>query len=60
VIQRHVIEFAYDDEENCDLLNKYFSFISKLDEANAPLPDIELKTYNNITDLNVSVEEISV
>jgi hypothetical protein len=28
-------EFAYDDEEKCDLLNKYFSFISKLDEANA-------------------------
>ena len=41
------------------ILNKYFSFISKLDEANAPLPDIELKTNNNITDLNVSVEEIS-
>jgi hypothetical protein len=31
-------------EEKCDLLNKYFSFISKLDEANAPLPDIDLKT----------------
>jgi hypothetical protein len=29
-------EFAYDDEEKCDLLNKYFSFISKLDEAKAP------------------------
>jgi hypothetical protein len=27
-------EFAYDDEEKCDLLNKYFSFISKLDELN--------------------------
>jgi hypothetical protein len=24
-------EFAYDDEEKYDLLNKYFSFISKLD-----------------------------
>jgi hypothetical protein len=42
-----------------DLLNKYFSFISKLDEANAPLPDLELKTNNNITDLNASIEEIS-
>jgi hypothetical protein len=42
-----------------DLLNKYFSFLSKLDEANAPLPDLELKTNNNITDLNVSIEEIS-
>jgi hypothetical protein len=30
-----------------------------LDEVNAPLPDVELKTNNNITDLNVSVEEIS-
>ena len=52
-------EFAYDDEEKCDLLNKYFSFISKLYEANVPLPDIESKTNNNITDLNVSVKEIS-
>ena len=52
-------KFVYDDEEKCDLLNKYFSFISKLDEANAPLPEIELKINNNITDLNVSVEEIS-
>ena len=43
--------FAYDDEGKCDLLNKYFSFISKLDETNAPLPDIELKTNNNITDI---------
>jgi hypothetical protein len=30
-----------------------------LDEADATLSDIELKTNNNITDLNVSVEEIS-
>jgi hypothetical protein len=30
-----------------------------LDEVNAPLLDIELKTNNNITHLNVSVEEIS-
>jgi hypothetical protein len=53
-------EFAYDDEAKCDLLTKnYFSFISKLNEANAPLPQIELKTNNNIIDLNVSVEESS-
>jgi hypothetical protein len=31
-------EFAYDDEEKYDLLNKYFSFISKLDEASHPAP----------------------
>ena len=55
-------EFAYDDEEKCDLLNMYFSFISKLDEANAtppPPPTIELKTNNNISDINISVQEIS-
>ena len=56
---KNLEEFAYDDEEKCDLLNRYFSFISKLDEANLPLPDTELKTNNNVTDLNVSVEEIS-
>ena len=30
-----------------------------MDEANAPLPDIELKTNNNITDVNVSIHNIS-
>jgi hypothetical protein len=45
-------------EEKCDLLNKYFSFISKLDGANAILSDIELKTNNNITDINVSIRFI--
>ena len=50
-------EFTYYDETKCDLLNKYFSFISKL--PNAALPDIELKTNYNISDFNVSVEDIS-
>jgi hypothetical protein len=52
-------EFTYDDEEKCDLLNKYFSFISKLDEANVTLPDVELKTNNKISYINVSVQKIS-
>ena len=50
-------EFTYNDEAKCYLLNKYFSFISKL--ANAALPYIELKTNYNISDFNVSVEDIS-
>jgi hypothetical protein len=41
--------------KTCDLLNKYFSFISKLDEANATLHDIEFKINNKISDINVSV-----
>ena len=42
---QHLEEFAYDDEEKYDLLNKYFSFISKLDEANAIFPNIELNIF---------------
>ena len=44
-------EFAYDDEEKCDLLNNYFSFISK--------SRYRIDQNNNITDLNESVKEIS-
>jgi hypothetical protein len=40
-----------DDEEKWDLLNKYFSFISKSRNR--------MDKNNNITDLNVSVKEIS-
>jgi hypothetical protein len=35
---QHLEEFDHDDYEKCDLLKKYFSFISILDEANAPPP----------------------
>ena len=53
------LQNIFNDKNLEDLLNKYFSFISKLDEAYAPLPNIELKTNNNITDINVSIQEIS-
>jgi hypothetical protein len=32
---------VYGDEDKCDLLNKYFSLISKLEEENVPLPDFD-------------------
>ena len=35
---KNLEEFVYHDEEKCDLLNKYISFISKLNEANVPPP----------------------
>jgi transposase-like protein len=37
--------------EKCDLLNKYFSFISK--------SRFRIDKNNNIADLNVSIKEIS-
>ena len=44
-------KFVDDDEEKCDLENKYFSFISKSRNR--------IDKNNNIADLNVSVKEIS-
>jgi hypothetical protein len=46
------------DDEKCDLLNEYFSFISSLEDANVPLPDIELKTDNFLQDIVITTEEI--
>ena len=51
-------EIVYGDDEKCELLNKYFSFISSLEDANVPLPDIELKTDNFLRDIVITTEEI--
>lgn len=49
---------VYEDKDKCELLNKYFSLISKLEEENVPLPDFESKTNSIITDINVEINEI--
>jgi hypothetical protein len=46
------------NDEKCDLLNKYFSFISSFEDANVPLPDIELKTDNFLRDIVNTTEDI--
>ena len=51
-------EIVYGDDEKCELLNTYFSFISSLEDANVPLPDIELKTDNFLRDIVITTEEI--
>jgi hypothetical protein len=51
-------EIVYRDDEKCELLNKYFSFISSLEDANIRLPDIELKTDNFLRDIVITTEEI--
>jgi hypothetical protein len=40
-------DIVYWDEDKCDLLNKYFSLISKLEEENVPLPDFEISKRRN-------------
>jgi hypothetical protein len=47
-----------EDDEKCELLNTYFSFISSLEDANVPLPDIEHKTDNFLRDIVITTDEI--
>jgi hypothetical protein len=51
-------DIVYGDEDKCDLLNKYFSLISKLEEENMPLPDFDIKTNNVINEIFVTISEI--
>jgi hypothetical protein len=51
-------EIVYENDEKCELLNTYFSFISSLEDANVPLPDIELKIDNFLRDIVITTEEI--
>ena len=48
----------YEDEDKCDLLNTYFSLISKLEEENVHLPVFDIKTNNVINEVFVTVSEI--
>ena len=34
----HLDEMVYNDDEKCELLNTYFSLVSKLEEHNIPVP----------------------
>ena len=47
-----------DEKDKCELMNKYFSMISKLDEENKPLPHFETKTENSISDIRITEQEI--
>ena len=46
------------DEDKWDLLNKYLSLISELEEENVPLPDFDIKTNNVINEIFVTISEI--
>jgi hypothetical protein len=49
---------VYRDEEKSNLLNNYFSLISKLGEENVPLPDFDIQTNNVINEIFVTISEI--
>lgn len=49
---------VYDEDKKCELLNNYFSLVSKLEEENTPVPPFESKTNDTITDIFVTASEI--
>jgi hypothetical protein len=51
-------DIAYDDSDKCELLNKYFSSISKLDEEYVTLPKFDSKTNNIIREIHITENEI--
>jgi hypothetical protein len=50
--------YAYSDEENVEMLNRYFCSIANIDETNAVLPNIEPKTDTSISHINIQQHEI--
>ena len=48
----------HEDEEKCNMLNKYFSMISKLDEDHVDLPKFDTKTNSKFSDIQVNIKEI--
>ena len=51
-------DIAYDDSDKCELLNKYFSSKSKLDEEYVTLPKFDSKTNNIIREIHITENEI--
>ena len=44
----HLDEMVYDDDKKCELLNKYFSLVSKLEEENIPVPPLKVKLMTQL------------
>ena len=51
-------DVAYEDDEKCTLLNKYFCLISKLEEDGMPLPDFQRRTDDGIENIRVTINGI--
>ena len=44
----HLDAMVYDDDKQCELLNKYFSLVSKLEEENIPVPPLKFKLMTQL------------
>ena len=55
---KHFDDIVYDDSDKCELLNKYFTLISKLNEENKELSEFQNRTDNIISDIQTRENEI--
>ena len=51
-------DIVFNDDDKCNLLNKYFALISTLDEEDAIPGDIGLKTDEKLQDISINLDEI--
>ena len=54
----HLCDTVFEEDEKCELLNKYFNFISTLNDENITIPDMEKKTDQIVCNIIVSIDEI--
>jgi hypothetical protein len=40
---------VYDDDKKCELLNKYFSLVSKLEEEHLPVSPLKVKLMTQLS-----------
>ena len=51
-------ETVFEDEHKCELLNKYFCSINKLQEENISVPEFAVKTDSSINNIEVTIQDI--
>ena len=51
-------DIVTDEDEKCELLNKYFNLISTLNEENVVLPNFQKKTEHVVSNINIEINEI--
>ncbi|KAK3101919.1 hypothetical protein FSP39_007343 [Pinctada imbricata] len=51
-------EIEVDDNIKADLLNKYFTSVSTIDDRDIDVPDVDLKTDRQITNIHITIDDI--
>ncbi|KAK3087639.1 hypothetical protein FSP39_008683 [Pinctada imbricata] len=52
------LELETDEQAKAELLNRYFASISNIDDLNADVPEIDMKTSNHLSNISISESDI--